>query len=88
MEFIDELACRFYFGLAADPIVAAFSLGASSMIVLRFGVRRSLCPGLVMAAMGLTLPVRGLSPRRRMSMCLFVTPYNATVRLSSILGRH
>ena len=49
--------------LPANLIMAAFSLGLSGMIVLRFGIRRPLCLGLVMAAMGLALfaraPIQG-----------------------------
>lgn len=49
--------------LPANLIMAAFSLGLSGMIVLRFGIRRPLCLGLVMAALGLVLfaraPVQG-----------------------------
>lgn len=49
--------------LPANLIMAAFSLGLSGMIVLRFGIRVPLCTGLTLAALGLALfaraPVQG-----------------------------
>lgn len=49
--------------LPANLIMAAFSVGLSGVIVLRFGIRWPLCLGLVMAALGLALfaraPVHG-----------------------------
>lgn len=44
--------------LPANLIMAAFSLGLSGMIVLRFGIRWPLCLGLVLAALGLALFAR------------------------------
>ncbi|MGE0329964.1 MAG: DHA2 family efflux MFS transporter permease subunit [Ramlibacter sp.] len=49
--------------LPANLIMAAFSLGLSARIVMRFGIRGPLCAGLLMAALGLVLfaraPVQG-----------------------------
>jgi hypothetical protein len=49
--------------LPANLIMAAFSLGLSARIVMRFGIRGPLCAGLLMAALGLALfaraPVNG-----------------------------
>lgn len=49
--------------LPANLIMAAFSLGLSAKIVMRFGIRGPLCTGLLMAAVGLALfaraPVNG-----------------------------
>lgn len=49
--------------LPANLIMAAFSLGLSARIVMRFGIRGPLCAGLLMAAVGLALfaraPVNG-----------------------------
>jgi EmrB/QacA subfamily drug resistance transporter len=49
--------------LPANLIMAAFSLGLSAKIVMRFGIRGPLCAGLLMAAVGLALfaraPVNG-----------------------------
>ena len=50
--------------LPANLIMAAFSLGLSAKIVMRFGIRAPLCMGLLFASVGLALfaraPVEGL----------------------------
>jgi MFS family permease len=44
--------------LPANLIMAAFSLGLSAKIVMRFGIRAPLCVGLLFAAVGLALFAR------------------------------
>uniref|UniRef100_UPI001EEAED23 MFS transporter n=1 Tax=Alcaligenes xylosoxydans xylosoxydans TaxID=85698 RepID=UPI001EEAED23 len=44
--------------LPANLIMAAFSLGLSAKLVMRFGIRRPLATGLLMAALGLALFAR------------------------------
>ena len=55
--------------LPANLIMAAFSLGLSARIVMRFGIKRPLAAGLLLAAAGLALfaraPVDGSFARRR-----------------------